>query len=160
MIRYPSQNDLSAIGHVYCEGWKAAYRGIVPDDFLDRLTDENCSPRAVRSGGALVCERDGQIIGAASFGALRDSDDKQTGELYSIYVLPEYWSKGAGRALFDAACSALYKDGYARMFLWALAENKRALRFYRKMGMNEAGCRTITIGGKALSEVGFLMEIP
>lgn len=159
MIRYPMQNDLSAIGHVYCEAWKAAYRGIVPNDFLDRLTDENCSPRSVRSGGALVCERDGQIIGAASFGALRDSDDKQRGELYSIYVLPEYWQSGAGTALFEAVRNELRADGYSTMFLWTLSENSRARRFYEKMGMSAVSERIIVIGGRELSETEYAQAL-
>jgi len=153
------QNDLSAIGHVYCEAWKAAYQGIVPDEFLAGLTAEGCAPRSVRSGGALVCERDGQIIGAASFGALRDSDDKQSGELDSIYVLPEYWRTGAGTALFEAVRNELRADGYSTMFLWTLSENSRARRFYEKMGMSAVSERIIVIGGKRLNETGYIQTL-
>jgi hypothetical protein len=32
-------SDLLSIGHVYCEAWNTAYKGIVPDDFLWALTD-------------------------------------------------------------------------------------------------------------------------
>lgn len=159
MIRLPTQNDRLAIGHVYCEAWKAAYRGIVPDDFLDGLTDENCAPRSIRSKGALICETEGRIIGAASFGARRDCPDAQTGELYSIYVLPECWRTGAGSALFEAVRNELRADGYSSMFLWTLSENRRARRFYEKMGMNAIGARTIIIGGRQLNETGYIQTL-
>ena len=159
MIRSPMPSDLSAIGHVYCAAWKAAYRGIVPDGFLDGLTDESCAPRSHRPDGALVCEEDGQIIGVAAFGARRDPSAPMEGELYSIYVLPEYWRMGAGGALFEEVRSQLRAEGYNSLFLWALTENTRAIRFYEKMGMKAVDQRTITIGGKELSETGFLQTL-
>ena len=69
MIRSPMPSDLLSIGHVYCAAWKAAYKGIVPDDFLGGLTDESCAPRSHRPDSALVCEENGKIIGVAAFGA-------------------------------------------------------------------------------------------
>jgi len=159
MIRLPTQNDLLSIGHVYCEAWKAAYKGIVPDDFLDGLTDENCAPRSHRPDSALVCEDRGKIIGVVCFGALRDKNTPQTGEIYSLYVLPEYWRKGSGRALFDAAKEQLRASGYETLFLWALVENVRARRFYEKMGMTVISSRTIIIGGKQLNETGYIQTL-
>lgn len=159
MIRCPMPNDLLSIGHVYCKAWKAAYKGIVPDDFLDGLTDENCAPRSHRPGGALVCEENGKIIGVAAFGARRDRTDERSGELYSIYVLPEYWHTGAGSALFGAAKEQLRTTGFESIFLWALTENRRACRFYGKMGMTAVDSRIITIGGRELSETGFLQTL-
>jgi N-acetylglutamate synthase-like GNAT family acetyltransferase len=148
-------SDLLSIGHVYCAAWKAAYKGIVPDDFLGGLTDESCAPRSHRPDGALVCEENGKIIGVAAFGARRDRTDECSGELYSIYVLPECWRMGAGRTLFDAAKEQLHASGYETLFLWALTENARARCFYEKMGMTAAGSRTITIGGRELEETGY-----
>lgn len=163
MIRLPMPNDLLAIGRVYCSAWKAAYRGIVPDKFLDGLTDENCAPRSIPSKGALICEMDGIIVGAASFGARRDQPQPQMGELYSIYVLPERWRTGAGSALFEAVRNELRADGYSSIFLWTLTENSRARRFYEKMGLTAVDSRTITIGGRELSETGYaktLTDLP
>lgn len=160
MIRFSMQNDLLSIGHVYCAAWKAAYRGIVPDDFLDCLTDENCAPRSLHSCVSLVCEADGRIVGVAAFGARRDQPDEKTGELYSIYVLPEFWRTGAGSALFESARNQLREEGYESLFLWTLTENTRARRFYEKMGMEEYKTRTITIGGRELSETGYFQMLP
>ena len=159
IIRSPMPSDRLSIGHVYCEAWKAAYRGIVPDDFLNGLTDENCAPRSHRPDGALVCEENGKIIGVAAFGIRRDQSDQKAGELYSIYVLPEYWRMGAGHALFDAACSRLRAEGYESLFLWALTENTRAHCFYEAMGLEPVDERTITISGKELRETGYFQPM-
>ena len=149
-------SDLLSIGHVYCEAWKAAYKGIVPDDFLGGLTDENCAPRSIPSKGALVCEENGKIIGVAAFGARRDRTDARSGELYSIYVLPEYWRMGAGRALFEAALNQLRASGCTSLFLWTLTDNARARRFYERMGMTAVDSRRIAIGGRELEETGYI----
>lgn len=159
IIRSPMPSDLLSIGHVYCEAWKAAYKGIVPDDFLGGLTDESCAPRSHRPNGALVCEETGKIIGVAAFGARRDRTDERSGELYSIYVLPECWRMGAGRALFESARSQLRAEGYLSLFLWTLTDNARARRFYERMGMTAVDSRTITIGGRKLAETGYVQAL-
>ena len=155
MIRFPTPSDRLAIGHVYCTAWKAAYRGIIPSDYLDGLTDESCAPRSIGDKGSLICEAGGKIVGATRFGARRDRKDAQTGELYSIYVLPERWSTGVGRALFEAAREELRADGFEAFFLWALTDNLRAVRFYERMGMTACETRTVSIGGKEVSETRF-----
>ena len=157
-IRSPMPSDLLSIGHVYCEAWKAAYNGIVPDDFLGGLTDESCAPRSHRPDSALVCEEKGKIIGVAAFGARRDRTDARSGELYSIYVLPECWRMGAGRALFEETRNQLRAEGYLSLFLWALTDN-RARRFYERMGMTAVDSRTITIGGRELEETGYVQAL-
>lgn len=159
MIRLPTQNDCLAIGHVYCEAWKAAYKGIVPDDYLNRLTDENCMPCSIRSKGALIYESDRKVLGVVSFGARRDRPASKDGEIYSIYVLPEYWRTGAGRALFEAAKEQLRAAGCNALFPWALTENLRAAGFYRKMGMTPVESRTIVISGRELTETGFVLTL-
>ena len=79
----------------------------------------------------------------------------------SIYVLADFWGKGVGRSLFEAASAVLKDRGYDGFYLWVLKENDRARRFYEKMGMvcfdNE---RTITIGGKELVESRYEMKFP
>ena len=44
MIRSAMQKDAAAIGRVYCEGWKAAYQGLMPDFFLNALTPHYSTP--------------------------------------------------------------------------------------------------------------------
>jgi GNAT superfamily N-acetyltransferase len=81
----------------------AAYRGHMPDDYLDGLRAEERSAgweRYLRLGRArtavLVAEQAGGVTGFASVGPAEDPEG--TGELYAINVDPAHWGTGAGRA--------------------------------------------------------------
>lgn len=154
MIRGGCSSDSLAMGMVYSKAWKAAYRGIVPDAFLDSLTAVNAAPPAERISPetCLVYEKDGSICALVRFGKCRDADITDMAEIYSIYVLPECWHGGIGTALFEAALKALRDGGAAGVYLWTLKENARARGFYERMGMMCIGEREIEIAGKKLNE--------
>lgn len=155
MIRNAFPSDRMALGHIYCETWKAAYRGMIPDGFLDALTDETCAPPAVREDRTLVWEENGQVVGLVHIGPGRDGAFADAGEIQSIYVLPSYWRSGIGKKLLTAAEERLLALGFSRMYLWALTDNTRARAFYESMGMQMCGERTISIGGAELSETQY-----
>ena len=155
-IRYAEEKDRLALGHIYCEAWKKAYRGMMPDAFLDGLTDEKAAPKAVAPGSVLVTEENGVITGLTNFGPPRQAEDKNPGELRSIYVLPEYWGSGAGAMLLQGAQDVLRDAGYAGVYLWVLRDNSRARRFYNKMGMMDTGIQQqIMLAGTELTEVRY-----
>jgi ribosomal protein S18 acetylase RimI-like enzyme len=89
-------------------------------------------------------------VGFAHFGAERDPEsrvpppaDQAVGrhraELYAIYVLPGYWSAGAGRALMAEVLGRTRAAGYPAITLWVLQENYRARRFYERAGFRVTG---------------------
>lgn len=160
MIRFGQNADRLSIGRVYAQAWKAAYKGMAPQSFLDALTDENCAPPEGKVTNCFVAEENGEIIGVVNFGSCRNACSMRVGELRSIYVLPQYWRTGVGNALFRAASAQLREDGYDGFYLWVLKENARARRFYARMGMEESGAeREIEIGGARLEEVRYTMQL-
>ncbi|HIT07760.1 MAG TPA: GNAT family N-acetyltransferase [Candidatus Merdivicinus faecavium] len=141
-IRPARAEDAAAVGKIYCDSWKAAYRGIMPADYLVLESEE------------------GAVFGLANIGASRDQERPDWGELRAIYLLPEYWRKGSGTALFRAAEEELRRRGYGRYFLWVLVENTRARRFYEKMGMRLSGPeQPFSIGGKEIWECRYEREL-
>ena len=120
--------------------WRATYRGMVPDGYLDRLSVEEREARWREAlvGGSqcvLVAEGGDGVIGFASFGPSRDADaGADVGEIPAIYVEPSAIGTRVGRALFEAATSALREAGYRRATLWVLEANERARRFYERAG--------------------------
>ena len=108
-IRQSNTSDASAIARVRVESWRAAYRGIVPDDFLDgmdaaqwadgcrRLLD-NPRERLV----SFVAEEDGAIVGMTGAGPNRGDDTPCSVELFLIYLLPGHWRRGIGLTLVNA----------------------------------------------------------
>lgn len=123
---------------VHVGTWRDAYRGIVPDEFLDGL-DVAQRIEAYREHRVLddperplfVAETDERIVGFVNLGPSRDED--AAGELYAIYVMAERWDTGVGRALMEVALDAL-AGRYPQSTLWVLEENDRARRFYEKGG--------------------------
>ena len=158
IVRPAKLEDSVTIGKIYCDSWKAAYKGIMPQDLLDALTPDD---RTINPANYLVLEsEEGVVFGLANLGSSRDKERPDWGELRAIYLLPEYWRKGSGTALFQGAEAELGRRGYSRYFLWVLTENVRARRFYEKMGMRLSGReQSFTLGGKELWECRYEKEL-
>lgn len=151
-------DDFEALGEIYVKSWRSAYRGILPQRYLDKLTTDRWSgmlrARPDRSLGAFI---DGSIIGTSFVSRSRDEARADCGEIVSIYLLPEYAGQGYGRALIEAALKKLRGEGYTDVCLWALRENKRAEGFYEHMGFHLTGrSQTESIGGGMFVEVEYM----
>ena len=153
-LRGASAGDRAGLGELYCLAWRAAYAGLIPDAYLAGLTPEKCMPRSGRIAG-LVIEAAGRVVGHISFGPARDADAVGSAEIRALYILPGEWRQGLGSRLFAAACAALVRQGYDRVYLWVMRDNQSARRFYEKQGMVEACERTIAFAGENLAEVRY-----
>jgi ribosomal protein S18 acetylase RimI-like enzyme len=155
--------DADAIAFVHVETWKLAYRGQVPDDYLDGLSVDERAGRwrqlfAETSPPAevLVAEEDA-VVGFASIVASRDEDaGAATGEVAAVYLLPTHWDRGIGRELLLLAVGRLAAAGFETATLWVLASNARARRFYEAAGWSPDGTEQLTrIGGVDLPELRY-----
>ena len=86
------------------------------------------------------------IVGFVDFGKPRESIDAYETELYAIYILPEFQSRGVGRRLFDLGVDTLVRDGKSSMYLLAL-EVSPYKSFYEKMSGQVVGRKRIEIEG-------------
>ena len=140
---------------VFAESWRAAYRGIVPQSYLDELGPDKWEGRlsADPSNGItdFIVLEDGRCVGILSAAAARDEDNGRCGEIIAIYLLPEYFGKGYGGALLRHGIEFLKGQGYSEACLWVLEDNSRARSFYERNGFLDTAQRmTIKIGGKEL----------
>jgi GNAT superfamily N-acetyltransferase len=159
-IRPAGAADGPAIAQIRAEGWRMAYADVIPAQTLAELTAPAVVARegAWRSersmDGVLIAETSGEasdppgpapLIGFAAFGPERGADDEPgrphgdppdhgRAELYAIYVVPEQWSTGAGRALMHGVLALAASAGYTDISLWVLEANERARRFYEVAG--------------------------
>lgn len=146
VVREAIPDDAEAIARVHVGTWQSAYRGQIPDEYLDGLSVRERGEvwrRILATSGRdevnWVAERDGAIVGFAGAGTSRDSDGRErTGELFAIYVLADHWGAGVGGALMEKAIGWL-RAGYRSATLWVLATNERAQRFYRRWGWTADG---------------------
>lgn len=162
-IRIARLDDAEELATVHVASWQSAYRGIIADDFLQKLSVEK---RAVHWREALgdeasqekvfVAEEDARhIIGFASGGPQRDPVlTAYDGELYAIYLLPTAQRQKVGSRLFHALANQLLRDGFTAMLIWVLAENP-ARKFYEALGGQFITEKPITIGEQDLIEVAY-----
>ncbi|MGW0883925.1 N-acetyltransferase family protein [Streptomyces sp. NPDC002671] len=155
-VRAMTLADCDRVSEIRIRGWQSAYRGMVPQSYLDALSvEQDAERRRARfqeNDGSVVnlvavgapprplghWGRGGEVLGWAAYGPHRDGE-ALTGdaELYAIYVDPAHLGGGIGRALLTesvAGCSA-----YPRMLLWVLKENAPARRFYEHAGFSPDG---------------------
>lgn len=138
VIRPAEAGDGTSIGLVHVRTWQSAYRGLLPQPYLDGLDahqrgdywqhylSEGTPPGEV----VVVAEEEGTVVGFASVGPSRDEDANGEGEVWAIYLLADRWGQGIGKALMDAALDSLRQAGFTVATLWALDANERARRFY------------------------------
>jgi GNAT superfamily N-acetyltransferase len=137
-VREAVPDDAEAIARVQVETWQTTYRGVVSDAYLDGMdVAERAARWRDRPDGrrAYVAEDNGVVVGFVAFGPCRDADASvRVGELYAIYVLPEWWRHGIGRALHGACVKDLRRSGFGEARLWVLEANPTARLFYEHLG--------------------------
>ena len=146
--------------YIYASSWKSAYRGLVPLDFLDELSDEHWIPRFRRLGfQGFILSDDGKPVAVSTISPARDEVMIGWAEINSIYVLPELFQKGYGTVLFKYVLEQLLEQGFQKVYLWVFEENIRVQRFYEKMGFRSNGDKKIlTIADKDLVELRYVYE--
>jgi ribosomal protein S18 acetylase RimI-like enzyme len=160
-VRPATVADAPAIGRAHVRAWQAAYRGQMPDAYLDGLRAEDRAAywdgvlgREDLRGVVLVAEVAGEVAGFAAAGPSRDPEG--AGELYAINLDPAHWGSGAGRALLEAVQAELARLGFAETVLWVLPANARARRFYERAGWVADGTeRTVDALGVEVPEVRY-----
>ena len=118
-IRRAGPGDAGGIARVLVAAWRAAYRGLLSDEVLDRLSVEDAERRwgeriARPWGHILVAEQAARLVGFAACGESQDEDvdRERVGEIYVLYVHPEVWRRGVGTALLREALARLRADGF------------------------------------------------
>lgn len=160
-IRRAALEDARSIAEIHVRAWQEAYRGIVPEEYLRSLSIEEREIRwrdilRTSSADTWIAEDAGRVLGWMSLGSSRDADAApDTGELWAIYVAPEAWRSGVGKALWQHAEAELRRAEFESVTLWVLAENQRAQRFYESLGfsVDPGHEQTLERGGARLLEI-------
>jgi ribosomal protein S18 acetylase RimI-like enzyme len=166
VVRECGLGDAKAVESLRVAGWRAAYRGIIPDAFLDSLGLDTERRRRVMagrpaSGVESVAVDAGTIVGWVAAGPCRDDDRDGPGhgEIYACYVLPEWWGKGVGRRLLTHAVRALASAGRSDITLWVLEDNTAARGFYESCGFAPDGSRQLLDFGQPVAGVRYRSQI-
>jgi GNAT superfamily N-acetyltransferase len=167
-VRAARPEDADGIGRVQVLAWRAAYRGVMPDDYLDgmdpahqarfwrRITDER--PPGT---GLLVAVLDAAVVGFAGVGPQESTVPTDRGQLYAINLEPAAWGSGAGARLLAVAHTWLATAGYRTAVLWVAPGNARALAFYARHGwVDDRVTERKALPGGEIELVRYRRELP
>jgi ribosomal protein S18 acetylase RimI-like enzyme len=149
VVREAGVEDAAAVAEIHVRAWQAAYRGLMPDEWLDGLTVE----RRTESWSEILARSDGRgstlvgvddqagVVGFCSVSLpSRDEDaGPRTAEISAFYIDPSHWRSGVGRALLEEAVMRLREAEWDDVTLWVLAGNASALAFYERFGFAADG---------------------
>ncbi len=131
--------DADALARVHAASWKATYRGILPDTYLDGEVDGERARYwraavANRKYPILKLAREaGSVVGLI---ALHDDPDDEAYDftIEHLHLLPDSRGRGLGRALMKEAVMAARAEGARGICLWVFEDNKAAIGFYERLG--------------------------
>jgi GNAT superfamily N-acetyltransferase len=162
VIRRATVADASVIAAVRIDSWRATYRGIIPDDYLDGMKVEDSTAIWSRilsatssAANVFVAEVDGEVLGFAAGMTLKEAKLGYDSELTAIYLEPSVQRAGIGRRLVAHVAATLASAGANNMLVWVLAENRQARQFYEMLGAELLVEQPFSWDGLDLQEAGY-----
>lgn len=170
VVREAEARDAAAIGALQVRSWRRAYRGIVPDAFLDDLAEDawlerwtdwlgGAGPEGVHRLVSTATE-DGPPVAVAACGPAIEPTAARTGQLYVLYADPPSWGHGHGSALLRRVHELLAADGHTDALLWVAAANARSIGFYERHGWaRDGGTQREEVAGATFDEVRMVRHL-
>ena len=161
-IRRAEAPDALAPASIHNDAWRNAYQGIIPGPELDKLINRRGAEwweGAIRKGSRISILAFGDTLaGYANYGRNRARSLTYDGEIYELYLRPEFQGLGFGRRLFTAARRDLAQSGIRSLVVWALSDNESAVEFYRALGGRPVARSCEKFGNKTLDKVAYAWQ--
>lgn len=166
MIRLAQTGDIAEIARIHVASWQAAYKNLLPEEFLARLDAKNretlwhgvltSDPHSI-----LIVENENRVAGFCHFTPSRHGSLPDALEITSIYLDPSLFRQGLGTRLISSAIAEATKANYKTVILWVLESNTPARLFYEKHGFSPEGSSKVETGpGFQLNEALYIRSIP
>jgi ribosomal protein S18 acetylase RimI-like enzyme len=163
-VRLAEPDDVPALARVHVRSWHFAYQGIIHPRNLAYTNYARALSRFrgyFWHGGqdlSLVHVLDGAagVIGYANSGLSNSRELGVRGEVYELYVDPDFHGLGGGRKLLSAGLWALSGRRLLPAIVWVLEDNLRARAFYQRMRGREVARGTVSVGDQVLGKVAYV----
>lgn len=140
--RLASADDADSIAALHAESWRSAYRGMVPDDYLDHdVFDDRAQVWRERFDGSgahpetltILAELGGALAGFAH--SIIDDDPEYGTLLDNLHVRPDIKRLGIGKRLVvETAGWIEARNNKNGLHLWVFEANTPARSFYDALG--------------------------
>lgn len=158
-IRSALLADAEALARTHEESWRSTYQGIIPHLALSCSIARHGPRRWERAiftnAPILLVDYDGEAVAYATYGRGRMRGTPYQGEIFELYVRPDYQGVGFGSKLFRAARERLARRHLAGLVVWALADNDMACEFYLHLGGRPISEGAERFGDVVLRKVAF-----
>jgi GNAT superfamily N-acetyltransferase len=164
-LRPANLTDAPLIASIHSTSWRATYRGLLPDSFLDgEVMHERAAyweARLRAPGGerrmVLIAELAGEPVG---FMCVELQPESTWGVLLdNLHALPGYQGLGAGKLLMRAAETWAREQGESQLYLYVLEGNSPAIGFYERMGWQFVGAEPDHMGGVDITALRYVYRL-
>lgn len=175
-VREAEAGDVESVVAVAEDAWYAAYGGFLDPATIAQGLRENYAPELVEAGvehddvAFFVAEVEGEGADADGGGA-DDADGEVVGfasaeqtwadevELHTIYVHPDRWGEGAGRALFEEVEAWARQQDVDRVVAAVFEDNSVGVEFFEALGFERGMEAHGEIGGELHPEFEFEYDL-
>jgi len=166
LVRQAYPSDAPVIARIHVETWRSTYAGLLPEGMLAGMQEKNhkatwssllLGPRSGSRNGELVLvaeEAKAGVVGFVSAGRTRGALPGYDGEIYTLYVSPDFQNRGIGTQLLEGAFQKLGEREVRGVMLWVLARNPSRF-FYEALGGTKIAMRKERLWGVVLAEVAY-----
>ncbi|MES2106426.1 MAG: GNAT family N-acetyltransferase [Pseudomonadota bacterium] len=162
ILRRATVADAAAIAEVRINSWRATYRGMIPDAYLDgmKLDDSTAHwTKILEVASDKVCvfvaESEAGVVGFTSGMMLQEEKFGLNAELTAVYLNQDMQRSGIGRRMVQEVAQACQARGATGLLVWVISGNKAARRFYEHLGAELLIEQGFNWDGMDLQEVGY-----
>jgi GNAT superfamily N-acetyltransferase len=164
VLRRATSADAALIANMHAQSWASAYRGILPDAFLDHeMPAERAAHWSTRfqeladgAGEAFIALQDERPIG---FVCLIAPDESGSVLVDNLHALPGAKGTGLGTSMLATAAQWARDQGANSMHLYVLEPNVAAIGFYESRGWRLSGRENDTMGGIDIIALRYVLPI-
>ncbi|WP_420413147.1 GNAT family N-acetyltransferase [Roseibium sp.] len=153
-LRAARTADCKALAGIHNEAWLGAYRGVLHGLELQRMISrrgESWWRGALARGVNIKILAIADVpAGYATYGPCRLRNTKMDGEIYELYLKPEYQGLGFGRRLFEHIQKIFADRRASGIAVQVLSDNDPAKAFYQAIGGQLSGKSWHRVGGRRL----------
>ena len=152
VLQLATLKDAALIADMHARSWATAYRGILPDTYLD---DELTADRAAHWSTRFdeLANGAGEVFIAyigeepAGFVCVMAPDETGSALVDNLHAMPQAKGTGLGTAMLEQAAQWAEGHGAKNLHLYVLEPNVAAIGFYESRGWRLAGREDDTMGG-------------